>query len=83
MNNNKSKREFARILAGEPVDWKEYALNLLKSIEEAKHKEHSSDPNSLFYSTLEKQLNKDMHLTRKQITSINDMYIQKFKINDK
>ena len=70
------KEEFKRILTGEPVNWKEYALNQVHALVKAETREIDSDKKSSFFMELEKAIHEDMELTPEQIDSIGQIYVE-------
>ena len=71
-----SKREFKRKLAGEPVDWKEYAFYQIRAFVEAEVRERETNENSRYFMELEKAMHQDMELTDEQIDTIGELYVQ-------
>lgn len=70
------KEKFARVLSGEPVSWKEYALNQIHLLVLAEVREKENEKDSTYFMDLEKKMHEDMELTEEEIDSIGQIYVE-------
>lgn len=70
------KEKFTRVLSGEPVSWKEYALHQIHILVLAEVRDKESNKDSTYFMDLEQKLHEDMELTTEQIDSIGQIYVE-------
>ena len=76
MTAETKKEKFTRVLSGEPVNWKEYALYQIHALVKAEVREKENDKNTTFFMELEKTLHEDLELNEEQIDAIGLIYVE-------
>ena len=70
------KEKFTRVLSGDPVSWKEYALQQIHVLVLAEVRDKETDKDSTYFMDLEKKIHEDMELTEEQVDSIGQLYVE-------
>lgn len=82
-NREEKKKEFKRRLAGELIDWKEYAQYLQHNLSQAEMREKEFVWESRYFYEQDKQLSEEMGLTEEEREYICDTYMEWLEKHDK